>query len=264
MTRPIERLVDHSGLVWRHPAGARWVCAAQVSGVCSPPAGARAATAGLGGEGRRNGLDAPASRQVLGALGTLGNDADVLSRACDHYARYKEDPASVDADVIAACVSAIAVSGDRTDFDDSGSSSRQPVRHRKSAASSSRWRPFESSRWLRRRLGTALDGQVRTQDAPFLVAGTFFNPDFAELAWGFTREHWDEMRRKYPDNAMMRIVEGVTALNTATLADEAEAFFRAHEVPGAGKRLDQALERQRINVDFRTREAENAAAYFNR
>ncbi len=202
--------------------------------------------------------------QVLGALGILGNEPSIVTRARDHYARYKEDPASVDADVIAACVSVIAAAGNEADYDEfwqQFKTARTPQEERRFLNSLA---GFRDMALLESALVHALDGEVRTQDAPFLVAMIFFNPEGAKLAWQYARDHWDEMRQKYPDNTMIRIADGVTALNTPELADEAEAFFKDHPIPGAGKRLDQILERQRINVDFRSREAKNAAAYFTR
>jgi puromycin-sensitive aminopeptidase len=202
--------------------------------------------------------------QVLGALGTLGNEASIVIRARDHYARYKEDPASVDADVIAACVSVIATAGNQADYDEfwqQFKTARTPQEERRFLYSLA---AFRDRTLLEDALSHGLDGEVRTQDAPFLVAMVFFNPEGGRLAWQFTRDHWDEMRQKYPDNTMIRIADGVTALNTPELADEAEAFFKEHPIPGAGKRLDQILERQRINVDFRSREAKNAAAFLTR
>ncbi|MDQ6738789.1 MAG: ERAP1-like C-terminal domain-containing protein, partial [Actinomycetota bacterium] len=200
--------------------------------------------------------------QVLGALGTLGNEPSIVTRARDHYARYKEDPASVDADVIAACVSVIAAAGNQADYDEfwqQFKTARTPQEERRFMNSLA---GFRDGTLLGRALGHALDGEVRTQDAPFLVAMVFYNPEGGRLAWQYACDHWDEMLQKYPDNTLIRIAEGVTALNTPELADEAEVFFKEHPIAGAGKRLDQILERQRINVDFRGREAKNAAAYF--
>jgi puromycin-sensitive aminopeptidase len=110
----------------------------------------------------------------------------------------------------------------------------------------------------------SLDGEVRTQYAPFLVSSLYFNSESTELAWRFLTEHCDEMLQRYPDNTIIRMVDGVTALSTPELADEVERFFATHPVPDAGLRLNQTLERMRIAVDFRQRETEHLREYLAR
>jgi puromycin-sensitive aminopeptidase len=109
-----------------------------------------------------------------------------------------------------------------------------------------------------------MDGEIRTQDAPFIVGNMFFNSDALEQAWRFMTGHWDEMLQRYPDNTIMRMADGMVAVTRPDLAREVEEFFKTHHVPDAGKRLDQALERMHIGVDLRGREEGNLATYLGR
>ena len=107
-----------------------------------------------------------------------------------------------------------------------------------------------------------LDGEVRTQNAPYLMRALLMNTDGREAAWTFLQTHWDEMLEKFPDSAIVRMCEGVTALVTPSLEAEVTAFFAGHPVPQAGKTLDQHLEKLRVAVACRQREAENLREYF--
>jgi hypothetical protein len=63
------------------------------------------------------------------------------------------------------------------------------------------------------------------------------------------------MTRKYPDNALPRMCEGVVAL--LDRQEEVTKFFREHRVRLGGKIIDQHLERLAIAVNFRRREGKN-------
>ena len=95
----------------------------------------------------------------------------------------------------------------------------------------------------------SLDGEVRTQNAPYLMNSLLLNTSGRYEAWDFIRSHWEEMTRKYPDNALPRMCEGVVSL--LDREDEVKKFFQEHRVRLGGKIIDQHLERLAIAVNFR-------------
>ncbi|HZQ37648.1 MAG TPA: M1 family metallopeptidase [Dehalococcoidia bacterium] len=202
--------------------------------------------------------------QILGAVGTLGNDQAAIDKARELHRRFVEDPASVDPEVAAACVSIVANAGDATVYDEFFERFRtaktpQDERRYMYALAAFRPRPL-----IERTLEHLLDGSIRTQDAPFVLYSLLLNSDGGALAWNWLEAHWEEILRRFPDNSIIRIVEGVPALSTPELARQVEAFLATHSVPAAGKRLDQSLERLRIAVAFRQREAAGLPAYLAR
>ena len=58
------------------------------------------------------------------------------------------------------------------------------------------------------------------------------------------------------------MLAGITALSTPELAAEIEEWFKTPRVKQGQKTLDQHLERLRINLAFRQREAGKLASYF--
>ena len=107
-----------------------------------------------------------------------------------------------------------------------------------------------------------LTDQVRTQNAPYLIGSLMHNLVGGDLAWAFIKDHWETCLGRFPENTIVRMCEGVTALNTPELEQDVRLFFDEHDVPAAGKTLDQHLERQHIAVVFRQREAPALAAAF--
>jgi puromycin-sensitive aminopeptidase len=198
---------------------------------------------------------------VLGALGTLGNDAAAQAAAHEKLRAYLQDATVVDGDAAAAAVGTVAYIGGAAEYDQFWQQYKQPRTPQEERRFLFALTSFREQPLIERTLAHALDGEVRTQDAAFLVAQVFFNREAGELAWRFLTEHWDDLLQRLPDNTIMRMVEGVVALSTPELAAEVQRFFAEHHVPDAGKRLDQALERLQIAVAFRQRETESLERY---
>jgi hypothetical protein len=63
------------------------------------------------------------------------------------------------------------------------------------------------------------------------------------------------MLREYPDSAIVRMLGGVRALARPEVAADVFRFFETHEVPTGRLAMEQHLEKLRINVALREREA---------
>ena len=103
-------------------------------------------------------------------------------------------------------------------------------------------------------LEMCLNGEVRSQDAPYLAGGAMFNRHHGFSAWEFIKSHWDEMLEAYPDNSIVRMVSGVQSLSRPDQAADVKSFFEAHSVPTGELTLAQHLERLDVNVASRQRE----------
>ena len=67
---------------------------------------------------------------------------------------------------------------------------------------------FRGADEMTRTLAAALDGGIRTQNAPFVLAFATLNREQGELAWDFLRSRWDELNAKLPSGLVIRMVEG--------------------------------------------------------
>jgi puromycin-sensitive aminopeptidase len=116
---------------------------------------------------------------------------------------------------------------------------------------------------LRRTLELAMSGEVRTQNAPYLLGRAMRHRDHGGLVWAFVQERWEEMNVRFPVPSVIRMLEGVKSLVDPAVAPSVPAFFATHEVPQATRTLAQLLERQRINVELRDRARASLAAAFS-
>ena len=108
-----------------------------------------------------------------------------------------------------------------------------------------------------------MNGEVRTQDAPYLVRSLLMNVHARDLTWQFIKDNWETMERQFPLGGLRRMCEGITALATPALEEDVQGFFAARNISLGGKTLEQYLEQLRIAVTFRQREAGNLTAYLS-
>jgi puromycin-sensitive aminopeptidase len=196
---------------------------------------------------------------ILGAVGTLGNEAGTQAQAKELYARYKNDRSAADPNVAPALVSILAYTGDAKQYDDfvnefrSAKTPQEEQRYLFSLAN------FRQADLLKLTLDRTISGEVRTQNAPYLVQSVLANTFGRELAWEFLKKNWDEMVKLYPENSLPRMCEGVTNLVSAKLEQEVQQFFIDHKVRQGGKTIEQHLEKLRVAVLFKERESKRAA-----
>ncbi|WP_187299322.1 M1 family metallopeptidase [Nitrospira moscoviensis] len=192
--------------------------------------------------------------ELLGALGKLGNDPATQRQAVDRYRRYRTDPASVDPNVIPAFVKILAYLGDAARYEEFS-------QHYKTAATPQEERrylfslaSFRDPALLSRTLSRTINGEIRTQDAPFIVSAVLGNVYGRELAWTFVKTNWDQMDRLFPKQGLRRMCGGIVALATPALERDVREFFASRHIDLGGKTLEQYLEHLRVTVAFRERE----------
>ncbi|MGI9052751.1 MAG: ERAP1-like C-terminal domain-containing protein, partial [Ilumatobacteraceae bacterium] len=103
-------------------------------------------------------------------------------------------------------------------------------------------------------------GEVKTQNAPFLLRQCIANRRHGAAAWQFIRQRWDDANQRFPSNTIVRMVDPLRLLTDPSVAADVQAFFAEHPIEQAAKTLDQILERQRVNVALRAREHDRLAA----
>ena len=199
---------------------------------------------------------------LIRALGVLGRDPVAIDRARALHARSVDEATAVPPAVAAAALSVVAATGDEADYEagfERYRRARTPQDQRRELFALAE---FEPEALLRRTLDLAFSDDVKTQDAPFLLGRCIAHRYHGALAWRFVREHWDDASRRFPVNLMIRIIEPITRLTKPEEAADVKAFLAEHPLPQAGKRVEQVLERQSVNVALRQREERALAQAF--
>jgi puromycin-sensitive aminopeptidase len=189
---------------------------------------------------------------ITSTLGILGEDQPTQVRARSLYRQYQEDPAALDRNLVPAIVAIVAHIGDEADyreFKQNFKSAQNPQEEQRYLFALA---GFQKPELLRQTLAMTLNGETRTQNAPYLLHSLLYNPVSRDEAWAFMKSRWSEMEAKYPDNAIPRMCEGVVTL--VKHESEVVEFFRTHKVREGGKTIDQHLERLHVNSAFKNRE----------
>jgi puromycin-sensitive aminopeptidase len=198
---------------------------------------------------------------LLRALGGLGNDSAMQAKAAELFAAHQADPSAVDANVWAAVIAVLGHAADERRYDDflaRFKSAKTPQDEQRFLYALAACRvPALVGQTLRR----TINGEFRTQDAPFVVRALLASVHGRAQAWRFVQDHWDEMNRLYPATGLRRMCEGVTALATPQWEAEVRRFFGERKIDLGGKTLRQYLEQLRIAVALRQREGASLAAY---
>ena len=205
------------------------------------------------------------TRQLRGdlvrAIGVLGNDPGVQARATELYRTHVADPGAVDPNVLPALIAVLAYAGDAARYDEflrrfrAATTPQEEQRYLYALAG------FHDPALARQTLERLINGEVRTQDAPFVARGMLMSVDTREIAWEFVKAHWDTMDRLYPKHGMRRLAEGVTGLATPELEADVRRFFDARKPQFGGKVLAQYLEQLHVAVTLRRREGAALSGY---
>ncbi|MEK7304951.1 MAG: ERAP1-like C-terminal domain-containing protein, partial [Nitrospirota bacterium] len=176
------------------------------------------------------------------------------AQAAEQYQRYRADHSCVDPNVIPALVAILAHTGDEARYNEFSDHSRTATIPQEERRYLFALAAFQPPALLTRTLARTINGEIRTQDAPFVVSAVLGNLYGREQAWEFVKTNWDQMDRLFPKQGLRRMCGGVVALATAELEQDVRAFFLSRKIDLGGKTLDQYLEQLRIAVTFRNRE----------
>ena len=170
------------------------------------------------------------------------------------------DGTSTDPELVAAATNVVAALGDDQDYEWFMERFLKPTTPQDQIRMLYALAEFDSEALIRRTAEFAFGGEVKTQNAPFLLNRCIANKHHGHVAWEIVRKNWVKANAEFPGNSIVRMVSSVTTLNTPELEQDVQAFFGEHPIPQATKTLEQVLERQRVNVALRSRESHTAAS----
>ena len=197
---------------------------------------------------------------LLQAAALYADDGAAQERARDLLDQFLRHPPSVDPSLASPALTVSATLGDVALHErlvDHYRSAENPQDRQRLLFSLARFRDPEA---LQRTLELTLAGDVRTQDAPYVLSQTLANRDNGAAAWAFVAGHWDEIVQRFPANSLARLVGGIRAVRDRALGREIEAFLDAHPLPQGELQVRQHVERMWVTVALVEREADRLPA----
>ena len=198
---------------------------------------------------------------LLQGLGVLGADpnAQAAAREFEGEAHAGKE---VDAALAAASVTVLARTGTGEDFERFEAMSRSARTPQEQLRYLFALPQFRGEPEMDRTLAATLDGEIRTQNAPFVLALATANREEGARAWAFIKAHWGELFERFPAPLIVRMADGVRFLTLPEQVKDVAVFFAANPIPQSEKGLEQTLERQRVVAALRERAEPQLTAFF--
>jgi len=199
--------------------------------------------------------------ELLRALGTLGDDAGAQQRARQLYRRYREDPGAVDASLAAAAIAVTAYVGGEAEYAEFLELYRTaPTPQERSRYLFALGR-FRDRALVERTQQLIVDATIRAADAPFTLRQMLLSVSAREATWRFVAGHGEMIRRSFTQAGLGILCEGLVGLATPELERGVRDFVDTHRISLGGGVIERELERLRIAVALREREAAALRAY---
>jgi puromycin-sensitive aminopeptidase len=199
--------------------------------------------------------------QLVAALGVLGNDPETQAMTREIEIERDGDE-TIDAQLAAAAVEVVAATGHAGDYE----RFRRAVRDARTPQEEHRYLfalpRFRDTALLARTLADTTTGEIRPQDAPFVIARATTNRDVGAHAWDFVASHWDELNERFAASNIISLVAGVRYITDLDAVERVQSFFRTRDIPQNALQLRQILERQRDYTALRQRAAPELARRF--
>ena len=114
---------------------------------------------------------------------------------------------------------------------------------------------FSPPALLHRTLDLVFSGEVRSQDAPYVLAGILARREGSQLAWEAIELHWEEMMLRWPPHTMHRVLEYMPSLVAAgnEAVHRASAWLDTHPIARGELKVRQSRERLSVNQAFKAR-----------
>ena len=167
---------------------------------------------------------------------------------------FAETGGVVDPEVLAAATIVVASTGRETEFALFVDHFKKAVAPQDQLRALYALADFQSAELIERACEFAFSGEVKTQNAPFLLNRCIANREYGHVAWNIVRSRWQEANEKFPINSIVRMIDPVRLLNTPELLVDVQSFFAENPIAQSAKTLEQILERQRVNTTLRQRE----------
>ncbi len=209
------------------------------------------------------GLDRQLRAQVLGAMVILGDDAATQLVAQERYQAYLNDRSTLDPNLVSTVIEAVAHTGGRPEYEAfieryrTASTPQEETRYLMALP------VFHHRTLITETLEKTLNGEIRSQNAAFIISRCLANLTCGDVAWGYVKSHWNRLVDHLPANSISRMVDGLGLVFDQAAHEDAKAFFATAAIKEGRKQIEQMLERQGNGVAFKEREAKALAEMFS-
>jgi aminopeptidase N/puromycin-sensitive aminopeptidase len=192
---------------------------------------------------------------VFGTLATYGRDPELLAKSRSLVDAYMKDPASVESALAANALGIAALDGDAALYD-------KYIEHLKTAKTPEEYYnylgvlgQFPDPALVKRTFEFALSPAVKNQDL-FIVFGPITNPETQAAGWELFKSNFKAIMAKADASLGAGFAQAARVFCDAKLRDDSQEFFKAQNIPGSQRILNNA--KDTVNACIATRSFQQA------
>jgi aminopeptidase N len=198
---------------------------------------------------------------LVDVLGFAGEDPETIKQATTLARQYLQDPNSVDPTLAASVLNVAAVGGDTALLEEYLAAMPRMKSPEQYYNMGRALAEFRGEPLVDRVLQLAVSDQVRSQDAPHMIARELENAKNQNASWAWVKAHWPEVEKKTTMSSGAEIVAATRTFCDPGQRDDVQQFFTQHKVPSAERALKQAGERVNACINYRNQQQGNLAAW---
>ena len=193
---------------------------------------------------------------MIAALGSTGEDADVIAKSRDALDRALAGGPRLDPTLAGPIVQIAAAHGDAKLYDALTAALAKAISPDEHDRYLYALADFRDPTLIDRGLQYSLSPQLRSQDTAIYLGSFLANPAARTRAWTFTKQQWAQLEPKITISlGDVSLVRALSAFCDTDTRDDIKAFFAAHKLPAAVRTLDQTIERINSCSELRRRQS---------
>jgi aminopeptidase N/puromycin-sensitive aminopeptidase len=187
---------------------------------------------------------------VLGTLGVIGGDPEVIKEARGVAQTAIRHPESVDGALAVRALTIASASGNPALFDELLTASEQSASPELRNRYLAQLAYFRDPKLVARAVDYVFGNSIRSQDIPWMTSRLLSNPAARGATWAAVKQHWPMLTEKVP-TSLHTILGALGGFCDRSARDDVAAFF-AKNPPGEGERaLRRSIEAIDTCIAFR-------------
>lgn len=200
--------------------------------------------------------------RVLFTLGDAGADPDIRRAAHELTMAYLDGAAAPSPATLSTAIGLAATDGDRALYDRLLARMRSETEPTEQQRFRSALGRFTDPALVARTIDLALSDEIRTQDAPGLIAALLSNPGARTATWQTLKSRWTEVEQRLGVfQGIPSVVRSMAVFCDAEAREDVGRFFDEHEVPAAARALRQALDSMDACIALKARSGQSLAEF---
>jgi aminopeptidase N/puromycin-sensitive aminopeptidase len=200
--------------------------------------------------------DSPEKKELraalFGALGTIGEDPDVVAEAKQISEKYLTSPDLVEPTLAQTAVGIAALHGDTVFFDQLQKTYETSSNPQVQEQALRMLALFKDPTLERRALDYTVSDKVRNQDAAIQFLIMLHGQETRNEAWQYIQQNWDKVKAQLTTSMGAYLVGATGSFCSAQARDEVVDFFSTHKVPASDRSLARAKDQINDCIELRS------------